>query len=171
MRKTPKLLGENIPFVQAAHVGDRQRPTAILLRTSFTTGDKGAALGIANAWHRSWNRTESCHYVVDEFQAIRCVPDVVEAYNGSGPIRRVISVNVCHDPPEGPTTAVYNRTARLVARLCKLYRIRPVVLSDEEEARWLKHRWKSRGGIILKTAGDFPVDWFSISVTGEMATV
>jgi len=171
MRKTPKLLGTNIPFVQAAHVGDKQRPTAILLRTSFTTGDKGAALGIANAWHRAYNKKESCHYVVDEFQAIRCVPDKVEALNGTGLVKGVISIDVCYDPPQGPVDAVYRRTSVQVARLCKLHRIRPVVLSDDEEARWLKHRWKSRGGIILKTVGDFPADWLSISVVNEMESV
>jgi hypothetical protein len=170
MRKTPKLLGDNIPFVQAHHVGNRrQRPTAIVLRTSFTTGDKGAALGIANAWHNPYTKTDSCHYVVDEFQAVRCVPDKSTAMPiGTGIYKRAISINVCYDPPDAPMAAVVARTARLVARLCKLYKIKPRLLSLGGEEDWVLHKWRSRGGIILKTVGDFPTITFLDAVKAEL---
>lgn len=160
MRKTSSLLGKNIPLVEAAHYGGRQRPTAVLIRTSWTTDNAGAANGIAQAWHSPNNREDSCHYVVDESQTIRCVPDKIQAYSTKSFYKGYISINVCHDPPLPPTVATVLRAARLTARLCKLYRIRVRILNDLEEERWIRHSWKSRGGIILKTAGDFPADTF-----------
>jgi len=165
MAKSDLLLGNNIPFVEAAHVDGKQRPTAILLRTSFTTGDKGAALGIAYAWHNPNNKIDSCHYVVDEGTIIRCVPDkVIAKPMGHIIYKSSISVNICYDPIEGPVFDVVDRTAGLVARLCLLYKINFKVLTISEENRWVKHRWRSRGGIILKTVGEFPTDDFFASI-------
>lgn len=167
MRKSSTLLGKNIPFVQAAHIDGKQRPTAVLLRTSWTTGDKGAANGIAQAWHNPNNRVDSCHYVVDEFQTIRCVPDKIDAFHSTLQHKGAISINVCHDPPFAPEPSVVCRAAHLTARLCKLYRIPVRILDDVDEKRWLNHKWRSRGGIILKTVGDFPADDFFASVEVE----
>lgn len=163
-----KLQGKNIPFVQAHHVAGRQRPTSILLKTSFTTGDRGAALGIANAWTNPYNRTASCHYVIDESRVYRCVPDKAQAMPFGTKIKGAITINVCYDPSEGPLDAVFYGTSHLVARLCKLYRIRPRLLSHQEEMRWLSKKWRYRGGIILKTVGDFPADKFLDSVSYEL---
>lgn len=169
MTKSDKLLGNNIPWVGAHHVGPKQRPTAIVLRTSYTTGQRGAANGIAQAWHRPGNRIDSCHYVVDEFQTIRCVDDKTasrSAYTSS--YKNAISINVCYDPPQKPLYFVVDRTAVLVARLCRLHNIRPRILTKEEELEWLRHQWKRRGGIILKTVGEFPTDEFMTSVELEL---
>lgn len=164
MRKSPKLIGKNIPYVEAAHKDGRQRPTAILLRTSWTTGTKGAAHGIAQAWHNPHNKQESCHYVVDEAQIIRCVPDKVHAFHTKLPFetnisfRGVISINVCHNPPMAPTAPVLFRVTQLTARLCRLYNI-PIQIVDDD-VHWLRRKKKSRGGIILKTVGEFPATEF-----------
>jgi len=48
--------------------------------------------------------------------------------------------------------------AQLTARLCKLHKIRVSIVDNE--FYWLKHKWKYRGGIILKTVGDFPTNDF-----------
>ena len=160
MRKSASLLGTNIPLVEAAHHGGRQRPTAILLRTSWTTGEGGAANAIAQTWHNVNNRVDSCHYVVDEAQVIRCVPDKIQAFHLAKEYKGAISINVCHNPPQGPDVATVLRAAKLTARLCKLYRIPVKMLRLSEEERWLRHPWKSRGGIILRTSGDFPIDKF-----------
>ena len=154
------LLGKNIPFVEAAHHGGKQKPKAILLRTSWTTDEQGAANGIAQAWHNPRSRIDSCHYVVDVSQTLRCVPDKVVAFPFYTGYQGAISINVCHDPPTGPTELTLNRAAKLTARLCKLYSIPVRILSDEQEQRWLKHQWRRRGGIILKTVGEFPADEF-----------
>lgn len=166
MRKS-RLQGDNIPFVQAYHVDGGQKPTSIILRTSFTTGDKGAALGIANAWMNPYNKTSSCHYVVDEAKVYRCVPDRIQALPFGNEIKGAISINICYDPPYGPVDAARYRAASLVARLCKLHKIRVCSLSSDEEIRWLRHKWRSRGGIILKTVGDFPAASFLESVSDE----
>lgn len=164
MSKSPKLYGTNIPWVEAAHRDGRQRPTAILLRTSWTTSDRGAANGIAQAWHKPSNKIDSCHYVVDDYQTIRCVPDKIHAYHTkptegtSINFKGAISINVCHNPPTAPRPEVIARVALLTARLCKLHRI-PVSIV-EDEVHWLRHKWKSRGGIILKTVGEFPTNHF-----------
>jgi N-acetylmuramoyl-L-alanine amidase CwlA len=167
MSKSPKLLGKNIPLVEAVHYGGKQRPTAIVLRTSWTTGDKRAANGIAQAWRNPYNKVESCHYVVDVAQTIRCVPDKVVAFHTTPNIKNAISINVCYDPPSAPEWQVVDRAAYLTARLCKLYHIPIRILDDREEERWMKHKWRSRGGIILKTAGEFPTDEFLVSVEIE----
>lgn len=160
MRKSDELLGTNTPLVEAAHVGGRQRPKAILIRTSWTTGDKGAANAIAQAWHISTNRQDSCHYVVDEAQTIRCVPDKFEAFYATPRKKGIISINICHNPPEPPDPEILYRLTKLTARLCRLYNIRVRILTEDEEERWLKHSWKSRGGIILRTVGAFPTKDF-----------
>jgi len=157
----------SIPLVTAAHYGSRQRPTAILIRTSWTTDDKGAANAIAQAWHNPNNRVDSCHYVVDEAQVIRCVPDKIQAFHildGYKNYKGAISINVCHDPPFSPELVTVLRAAKLTSRLCKLYRIPVRILSDSDVERWLKHSWKFRGGIILKTVGEFPTQKFLNSV-------
>jgi N-acetylmuramoyl-L-alanine amidase CwlA len=168
MPKSDALLGKNIPFVQAHHIGKKQRPTAIVLRTSFTTSDGGAAHGIAQAWHNSNNRIDSCHYVIDERQIIRCIPDNRASrsiYTSS--YRKAITINVCYDPPSVPLDVIVNRTAKQVARLCKLHRIKLRLLTKEQELEWLNRPWKHRGGIILKTAGYFPSEKFFTRVQDE----
>lgn len=164
MRKTPALVGKHIPFVEAAHRGGRQRPSAVLLRTSWTTGDHGAANGIAQAWHNPNNRVDSCHYVIDEAVVLRCVPDKVEAFSTKGNHKGTISINLCHNPPYPPVPSIIKQAAQLTARLCKLYSIPIRILSDIEEERWMSHKWRFRGGILLKTVGDFPTEKFCIYV-------
>lgn len=165
MSKSDALLGSNIPFVQAHHTGPKQRPTAIVIRTSFTTSDAGAALGIAYAWHDPTNRVDSCHYVIDEMQAFRCVPDRLASrslytlrFN-----KRAIVINVCHNPPVAPVDRVTHLAAKQVARLCRLHKIRPRLLDGDDQLRWIEHPWKHRGGIILATAGPFPtIEFFDL---------
>jgi hypothetical protein len=166
MRKSTSLRGSHVPFVEAAHHGRKQRPTAILLRTSWTTGDSGAAYGIAQAWHNPNNKVESCHYVVDTARVIRCVPDKVEALPLSESYKGAISINVCYDPPFQEDILVVLRTAELTARLCKLYHIPIRILDDVDEERWKNRRWRSRGGILLKTIGGFPTKDF-LTFVGE----
>ena len=161
MPKSAELIGKNIPFVQAHHVGGKQRPTAIVIRTSWTTGDAGAAHAIAQAWHNPYNKIDSCHYVIDKQQTIRCVPDKVAARSVYTSIyRNAITINVCYDPPEIPSDMVIVRTAKQAARLCRLHRIKLRILDKEQELKWLKRPWKTNGGIILATAGSFPVHDF-----------
>lgn len=160
MAKSSLLLGKNIPYVEAAHQGKKQRPSAVLVRTSWTTDHHGAANGIAQAWHNPRNRLESCHYVVDEAVVLRCVPDKTQAFPFAGNYMGLISINVCHNPPEMPTDTTTHLAAEQVARLCALYKIPIRILSETDEERWKKHKWRSRGGIILKTVGNFQTDTF-----------
>lgn len=157
MRKTRALLRSSIPLVTAAHYGGRQRPSAIVLRTSWTTDDKGAANGIAQAWHNPNNSIESCHYVVDEAQTIRCVPDKVVAYafGSSLELKGAIVINVCHNPHEFPRPATMSQVAKLTAWLCKVYHLPVRILTTVEETRWTTFKWRRQGGIILKTVGAF----------------
>jgi hypothetical protein len=164
MRKSATLLGESIPYVEAVHRGKRQRPTAVLIRTSWTTDLRGAANGVAQAWHNPYNRIESCHYVIDEAVVLRCIPDKIQAFPTKANHKGAISINVCYDPPVMPMFTTMCLAAEQTARLCKLYRIPVRLLSEADEERWMKHKWRSRGGIILKTAGDFPTEKFFASV-------
>jgi hypothetical protein len=138
----------NTPFVEALHVGPPQRPTTILVKPSYTTGERGAANAIAQAWHQPYNKVDSCHYVVDEFQTLNCVPDKMASHPyGVGAFKNALTINMCYNPPEEPTQLVMFNTAKLVAQLCKKYRIRVKFLTDDEIDQWGKRKWKSRGGI------------------------
>jgi hypothetical protein len=161
------LRGDHIPIVEAAHFGGRQRPSAILIRSSLTTGDKGAANAIAQAWHNPYNRIDSCHYVVDDSQTLRCVPDKVVAYPGFPEHKGAISINVCYNPSGGPSPLTLSRTIKLTARLCKFHTFPVRIFDEATEEKWLKHKWWYRGGIILKTVGNFPADEFLSSVEIE----
>lgn len=168
MRKPASLLGTEIPFVEAVHRGTRQKPTAVLLRTSWTTGDPGAANGIAQTWHNPNSKLESCHYVVDTQRVIRCVPDKVEAFPISKEnYKGAVSIDICYDPPFVEDMLVVMRAAELTARLCKLYRIPLRILDEEETASWRRHSWRRRGGILNRTVGDFPTDYFFTFVGHE----
>lgn len=141
---------QGIALVEATHVGPRQRPTSIYLRSSFTTASKGAANLIAQAWHNPNNKVDSCHYVVDETQTLRTMSDYRESYPiGKIPYKNVISINVCYNPPDRPSPLVFEHTVKLVARLCKLHNINVAVLNDKQINKWSAHRWRSRGGIII----------------------
>lgn len=168
MPKSDKLLGKQIPYVQASNVGAKQKPTAIVLRTSFTTSDFGAALGIAMAWHSPSN-LDSCHYVIDELQAFRCISDNIMSSSIStvDVNRRAITINLCYDPPELPSEQLVYRTSKHVARLCRLHRIKLRVLDSQQKHRWIEHPWRSRGGIIIDTSGGFPTNEFLSSVKEE----
>jgi hypothetical protein len=167
MSKSASLLGREIPLVEAAHYGGRQRPSAVLLRTSWTTGRAGAANGIAQTWHNPRNKVDSCHYVIDTARVIRCVPDKIEAYPMPHRYKGAISINLCYDPPFTDDMRIVMRAAELTARLCKLYNIPVRVLSTEDEANWRKRRWRSRGGILDYTVGDFPIHNFFTFVGHE----
>lgn len=169
MPKSMLLLGDNIPLVEAYYTGLKQRPTAIVLRTSFTTGEYGSAFAIAKTWHQSWNKEDSCHYVIDEMQTIRCVKDNLECKSVYTPglNKRAIVINVCHEPPFEPLERVVYRTSKQVARLCRLHRIKLRLLDAEAQQKWLDRPWKRRGGIILATVGDFPTNRFITSVQEE----
>ena len=152
---------QGIALVEATHVGPRQRPTAIYLRSSFTTGDKGAANGIAQAWHNPNNRVSSCHYVVDEAQTLRCMPDNKTSYPiDKTPFRNAISINVCHDPPDRPSDKVLDDAAILVARLCALHKVKMRILEADSLDKWLKRRWRSNGGIIIQSFWGVPGEEF-----------
>lgn len=168
MYKSVTPLTQNFPLVEAVHHGNRQRPSAVLLRTSWTTDDSGAANGIAQAWHNPYNHIESCHYVVDSSRVIRCLPDKVEAfptkqllYKGS------VSIDVCYNPPSSPQMLTVGRAAELTAHLCKHYHIPVRLLDLDAQVRWMSRKWRSRGGIILNTVGNFPTDKFLTFVEDE----
>lgn len=152
-------------FVQAHNVGPKQKPTTILVKPSFTTGRKGAANGIAQAWHKAYNKVDSCHYVVDEKQTLHCVPDDRSAFPyGYMPFTNAIVVNMCYDPPNRPTNAVLLNTAKLIAQLCKEHKIKPKLLDDEQVSYWGKKKRRSRGGIDVLDCWPVPETDFEIYI-------
>lgn len=160
------------PFVEARHVGDAQKPTAVVLKLSSTTSEEGAALGIANYHHRPGAPFLSYHYIVDEARVYQCVPDNVSAYSNS---YRAINILICAEPQEdvalwhSPTTApVMHQAAALVADVLLAYKIRPRYLDLDAETRWLEHRWRRRGGIIVRAEGAWPYESFLGDVEAQM---
>jgi N-acetylmuramoyl-L-alanine amidase CwlA len=160
-------LTQAIPFIEASNSGRKQRPKSVLIRLSETTSERGAALGIANNWHRNSSLMDSCHYVVDNELVYQCVPHNQIAYSSKFSSQGTISINVCAQPVFDPSfwldpdyVTVLFRTAELTARLCNEYHI-PVRYAD-----LMQHRgWFRKGGIILAVKGGWPVERFLKAVT------
>lgn len=162
----------NVPFVQARNVGTSQKPTAIVLKMSSTTSEKGAALGIAR-YHHSLNAPLcSYHYIIDEQNTYRCVPSNVAAY---GNAYRAINVLMCAQPHDyvplwehASASRVMYRTADLIADLMLAHKIRERNLREEEAHHWWEHRWRRRGGLIVRPTGVWPHESFFLDVQSQL---
>lgn len=169
-----KFQTPNVPFVQANFVGDKHRPTALIIDLSETTSEKGAALGIANRLHKRNSPAKSHHYIVDEAETYRGVWDNHAAYNSP---HRAISVLVCAQPVENvdmwedsSSRPVLERTVDLVAKLLLAHKIRPRYLDADGETHWRKHRFRHRGGILINVRGAWPYEAFLSDVRSSMIT-
>lgn len=154
----PRFQTPNVPFVEARMMGPKQKPTAIVLDLSFTTSDKGAALGIARHLHSRNAPSTSFHYVVDEAEIYRGVWDDRSAYDCP---HRAINILVCAQPQEhvdawDEAIPVLHRTASLVADLILAYKIKARYLDEASKQKWLKRRWRHRGGLIVRIPGTWP---------------
>jgi hypothetical protein len=155
---------QDVPFIEAYFKGLKQKPTAILLRTSHTPSTEGSAMGIANYWHWSSRVCDSTNYVVDEASTYRCVPDNYAAmHNRLDDIQGVISINLCVPPlseisywDDTMHARVLDRAAELVAALCVEHKIQPRVLTWERRSKWAKWKTRRRGGVIFALDGAFP---------------
>ena len=163
----------NVPFVEAKHCGSKHRPSLIVLRVSFTTSDKGAALGIANYHHQAGAPLRTHHYILDEADTYRCIPDNLSAHkNPEG----ALSVLMCSQPHEDvemwketSSTVMMTRTAALVADLMLAHKIPLQYLDDAAVTRWNKHRWRRRGGLFVRVAGTWPYEAFMNDVKSQMS--
>lgn len=156
-----------VPFVQAHNVGGKQRPTAIVLRSSWTTSEKGAALGIANRLHQRNAPNESYHYVVDEATTYRCIDERRISYYGAQNPRGAISINVCSQPVDKAVywddldhAPVLDRTVDLVAQLALTYKI-PLQYVD------VPHWIRRKSGIMIQVAGAWPSEQFLNNVKAQ----
>ena len=156
-----------IPYVESRHKGGKQKPTAILLSTSFTTSEEGAALGLAYAWHSSTSPVNPGHYVVDGESVYRCTYDNVVAGDSRFTDKGAIRIIICAEPvsrTEFWDTEVHRkvlrRTAGLVADLALAYNIRIRYLDESGKNSWDKLKWRRRGGIILDVPDGWPADTF-----------
>lgn len=159
----------NVPFIEASKKGGKNRPTLIVLSSSFTTSDSGAALGIAKYWYTN-HAQESHHYIVDEAAVYRCVDDSRLAVFSKNSTQNALSVHLCDDPSgtierwdDAAHTKLLSNAADLVAGLCLFHGIRPRYLSDLELKKWRKWRLKRRGGIVVQgfmAQGYWPEDYF-----------
>ena len=162
------------PYVQALHQGGKQKPTAIILRPSFTNSKDGAALAVAQFWHRSANDFwDAGHYTVDSEQRFRCVRDNVIAGLGNSS-KGELRVAMCADPVSRDTfwnedehRLVLRNTARLVAELSLAHKINLTYLDDEQFARWQKRKTRRRGGIRIVEQRGWPWDEFMNEVFAQ----
>ena len=166
-----KDLAPNVPFIEAHRKGGKQRPTAIVLRSSFTTSEKGAAMGIANNWHVKTSPALSTHYVVDEAETYQCVPDKIVSYYGAQDPKGALSITICSEPLEYEAfwddaihAKVLDRVADLVAQLALAYRIPVRYLDGGGTYHWNKWKRRARGGIIVRVDGAWPMNAFLADV-------
>lgn len=163
-----------VPYVEARYQGAKQRPRAIVIRSSHTTSSDGAALGLANAWHRNNSAQLACHYVVDEAKIYQCVPDQIEAERAPG--RGVIHICLCSEPLDDVSfwddkehVAVLDRAVDLVAQLSLAYKIPARYLEGEEQQKWDHRKLIRPKGIILRVVGEFPAGQFLSNVKTQTA--
>jgi hypothetical protein len=160
---TPKM-----PYVEARYQFGRQKPRRIILRGTFTTSAKGAALGLAQAWHSAPEPWKSGHYTVDEETRFRCIPDLVIAGTKAESDKGTLRVAICAEPVSGQRFwdetlhgRVLNRTAKLVAELTLAYNI-PVRYINEDDRGW----WSGRG-IYVDTPSGWPSETFLAEVNAQ----
>ena len=162
------------PYVQALHQGGKQKPTAIVLRPSFTNSKEGAALAVAQFWHRSANNFwDAGHYTVDADRRFRCVRDNVIA-GVDDTAKGEIRIAMCADPfskevfwNEDEHRHVLRNTAELVAELSLAYRLKVEYLDETKMAQWRKKRSRRRGGIYVAEPRGFPFDAFLDEVLAQ----
>lgn len=162
----------NVPYVEARHHGEKQRPTAIAIDLSMTTSEKGSALGIAKNLHSRTAPANSYHYIVDEFNIYQGVWTDLAAHKAP---YRSVNILLCAQPTEKmnvwftPSRNVLKRRcAGLVADLCLSYKIKPRYIFNEDLEKWTKHRWRRNGGIIVRVPGEWPTAAFLVDVKSQM---
>lgn len=163
--KTPQM-----PYVEARFQFGKQKPKRIVLRGSFTTSEKGAALGLAQAWHSAPEPWKSGHYTVDEEQRFRCIPDRVIAGTKECADKGMIRVAICAEPvnshrfwDETLHGRVLKRTAKLVAELTLAYNIPVRYISPDDRGLW------SGRGIVVDTPSGWPSETFLSEVNAQRA--
>lgn len=157
------------PYVEAHHQGLRQRrPSAILLKPTWTTSDTGAAYGIAMAQHRRGAPHDTAHFVVDSSTIYQCVPAKTIAGHEHCSTKNLLSISVCFDPSEtqyGWDSKTHQdlleNLSELVAQLTVEYKIRPVWLDAASFKRWTKMKTRSRGGLFAQMEGPWPLAEFN----------
>lgn len=171
-----KYEAPQLPYVESRYQGGKQKPTAIILRGTMTTSDEGAALGLAQMWHRAPSPWKSGHYTVDARKMYRCTPDDVVAGNDDYSDPGAIRIAVCGEPcsndrfwhEEMHMPVIFN-TAKLVAELSLVYKIKVAYLDESSRARWEKRPSRRRGGIIVDTPSGWPFETFLSEVNVQRA--
>lgn len=165
MRK--KYLPPNVPYVEARCRGGKQRPSAIIIRSTRNTSASGAALGRANMMNKRNSPDVSFHYTVDEENVYRCVHDKVASFPEGRPMKGAISINLCAQPllslgdwDDQSDAMVLRRLVDLVAHLVLAYKIPLKLLDEDSENHWRLWRGKLNGGIILQIEGEWPANTF-----------
>lgn len=159
-----RTISSTLPFVQARHTLGSQKPKTIELRSSFTTSDSGAALGLANYWHSDLSFKHPSHYVVDETAVYQCVPDnvMVDSFNGAK--KGVLLITVCSEPLSNVKQwydqshqQVLTRTISLIRELARTYHIPLRYVDDTSQKRWYQFKFR-RHGIVINITGIWPYE-------------
>lgn len=121
------------PLIAARWHGGTQTPKRIVMHSTVSPCEPGAARATAHFFAREENPT-SAHYCVDPGEVIQCVPDHVVAYH-CGYNQNSIGIEMCEYPAFVVNRAnlarwltpehrrMKRRAARLVAELCLAYGI------------------------------------------------
>lgn len=151
--RTPKFPPPTHPFIEAKYKSGPQIPTLIVMHSTVSSAAEGAAYAIAMMWHRNTSPKSSAHYVVDAAKTYQCVYDKVVAWH-CGYNSNSIGVEMCDDPRNPferwetkDHVKMFDRTVDIVADLALAYNIPVRYLSDEELAKWGRHKTVTNGGI------------------------
>ena len=138
----------------------------IIIESTWTTSDKGAAYAIAMRQHEP-DINSASHFTVDETKIYQCVPAKRIAGSESLGIKNALVIRLCVDPPEvyyGWDTPTHKRLldnlSDLVAQLTVEYKIRPRILTSAEYQNWNGFKSRRRGGIFAPLEVSWPKDSF-----------
>ena len=165
-----------MPYIEARNKFGRQKPTAIIIKPSFTTSEKGAAYGIAYGWFLSNKPWWSGHYSIDARKTYRSVIDTVIAGTKEDHDRGGIRIAVCAEPLDRTVMwhpkehkVVLHRLADLVADLVLCYGINLKELNAEETSCWRKRPSRRRGGLIIEETSGWDSEAFLNEVKHKIA--
>ena len=157
-----------MPYVEARYQFGKQKPRQIVLRGTFTTSSKGAALGIAQAWHSSHEPWISGHYTVDDETRYRCIEDNVIAGTKDAHNKGVLRIAICAEPVSGyrfwdeaAHSRVLKRAAKLVAELSLAYNI-PIRYVENDNSLW-----RIKKGLVVDTPNGWPSEMFLSEVNAQ----
>lgn len=163
----------SFPFVETTRNLRKHKVSCLLVETTNTTSQAGAAYGHAITWHRNIETALPPHLIVDERVTLQTQWD---SYQTPKVEKGILSTMLCaeftedvRDWSDPSTAAAFENLVKLVAIKCYTHKIQTRDMTEVDLDRWRRWRSKRRGGLIFDVVGVFPKEDFIDQVNVEIA--